>query len=99
MKKVNLVLSMAAGLLGGALLHYVWTQPVHAQSPASAPKEIRSQSFVLEDDKGNVQGVFSFDAGKHGSPTTIKLMDGNGRELWQVGGNGMRLLGSSTNSK
>ena len=61
MKKLNLALSIAAGLLGGVLSHYVWTQPVQAQARKPAPKEIRAQSFVLVNDKDQVEGVFSVD--------------------------------------
>jgi hypothetical protein len=96
MKKLNLVLSIAAGLFGGILSHFVWTQPTHAQTLSPAPKEVRSQSFVLVDEKGNIEGVFSFDDSKNGFPT-IKLSDGSGREIWTAGGNGMHLLGASTN--
>ncbi len=99
-KPSSLWLSLAAGLLGGVLSHYAWTQPVHAQSLASAPKEMRSQSFVLVDDKGAVQGVLSFDEAKN-FPTTIKLLDGKGHEIWSAGGSGMqmRLIASPKSPK
>ena len=93
MKRLTFVLSIAAGLLGGGLSHYVWTQPVHAQSQTPAPKEIRAQSFVLVNDKGEVQGVFSFDEPKVGRPS-IRLFDGNGREIWSAGGAQVRPLSS-----
>lgn len=95
-KPSSLVLSLAAGLLGGVLSHYVWTQPVHAQSLASAPSEIRAQSFVLVDNKGVVEGVLSFDQPNKRVPATIKLLDGTGREIWRAGGmgSGMRLIAS-----
>jgi|SRR5579864_8454785 hypothetical protein len=96
MKKLNLALSIAAGLFGGILSHFAWTQPAHAQTLPSAPKEVRSQSFVLVNDKGDIEGTFSFDDSKNGFPT-IKLSDGSGREIWRAGGNGMHLLGASTN--
>jgi hypothetical protein len=51
---------------------------------------------VLVDDKGDIEGVFSFDDSKNGFPT-IKLSDGSGREIWRAGGNGKRLLGALTN--
>jgi hypothetical protein len=97
MKKLNLALSIAAGLLGGTLSHYVWTQPVQAQSSASSPKEVRSQSFVLVDEQGIVQGVFTFDE-RMGAPTTIKLLDGKGREIWEAGGVRIRPAGALPNS-
>jgi hypothetical protein len=91
MKKLNLVLSIAAGLLGGVLSHYLWTQPVQAQSVVSAPKEIRAQSFVLVDDKGDVQGVFFVDEPKAGPPS-IELLDGKGKEIWAAGGRGFKVV-------
>jgi hypothetical protein len=98
MKKLNFPLSIAAGLLGGLLSHYVWTQPVHAQSMESAPKEVRSQSFVLVDGKGVVQGVFSVDKSADGS-AIIKLLNGEGREIWKAGANPIQLIGASTTPK
>jgi len=94
MNKLSLGLSIAAGLFGGVLSHYVWTQPVHAQSQAAAPKEVRAQSFVLVNDKGEVQGVFTFDEPKGGRPS-VKLLDGKGHEIWSAGGNPLRPLESS----
>lgn len=97
MKKLNVPLSIAAGLLGGLLSHYIWTPPVHAQSAESAPKEIRAQSFVLVDSKGVAQGVFSVDESA-GMPT-IKLHNREGQEIWQAGGSGVRLIGGATDPK
>ncbi len=96
MKKLNLALSIVAGLLGGALSHYIWTQPVHAQSALLAPKEVRSQSFVLVDAQGNVQGTFSVD--ERDDVPSIRLVDGQGHEIWRVGGNPMQLLAASPRS-
>ena len=83
MKNLNLALSIAAGLFGGILSHYAWTQPVQAQ--LGPTKEIRAQSFVLVNDKNEVQGTFIFDASEPGG-TKIKLLDGNGKEIWTAGG-------------
>lgn len=98
MKHLNVVLSVACGLLGGILSHYAWTLPVHAQTVASTPKEVRSQSFVLVDAKDHVQGVFSVDEPQSG-PAIIRLVDRNGHEIWKAGGNGLQPLGGSINHK
>jgi hypothetical protein len=91
MKKLNVGLSLAAGLLGGLLSHYASTPSVHAQSLAPVPKEVRAQSFVLIDDRGVVQGIFSVDESKQG-PAGIKLLDARGHEIWRAGGNGLRFV-------
>ena len=83
MKQLNLTLAFAAGLIGGVLSHYVWAQPVQAQS--QTPKEIRAQSFVLEDADGKRLGMFSVQArrpsGREASGS-IRLFDDRGREIW-----------------
>jgi hypothetical protein len=96
MKKLNLGLSIAAGLFGGLLSHYVWPQPVRAQVQLPAPKAVRAQNFVLADDKGKVQGVFTFNEPTKGRPS-VELFDGNGREIWSAGGSPLRPLVGSVN--
>lgn len=91
MKKLNIGLSIAAGLLGGIFSHYIWTQPVQAQNQTPAPKEVRAQSFVVVNEKGETQGVLTFGEPKNGR-TSVKLFDSNGREIFSAGGNPMRPL-------
>jgi len=91
MKKLNIGLSIAAGLLGGIFSHYVWTQPIQAQNQAPAPKEVRAQSFMVVNEKGEIQGVFTFGEPKNGR-TSVKLFDSNGREIFSAGGSPMRPL-------
>ena len=94
MKKLNLGLTIAAGLLGGVFCHYIWTQPVQAQNQTPTPKEVRAQSFVVVNDKGEIQGVLTFGEPK-GDRTSVKLYDGKGREIFAAGGDQMRPLSSS----
>jgi hypothetical protein len=80
-------LTLAGGLAGGILSHYIWLQSAHAQS--QAPAEIRAQSFTLVDPNNNVLGRLFIDrtgAGP-GAPGSgaIRLFDQNGRELWRAG--------------
>ena len=82
-RKLNLGLSLATGLLGGLLSHYVALDAVHAQLQPAPPKEITAQSFVLTDSQGNPAGVFGFD--KDGA-ATIKLFDKTGKVVWSAGG-------------
>ena len=74
--------------------HYVWTQPVQAQNQAPAPKELRAQSFVVVNDKGEIQGVLTFGEPK-GDRTSTNLYDGKGREIFTAGGDQLRPLSSS----
>jgi hypothetical protein len=80
-RKVNIWLAIAAGLIGGALSHYLAPLPVLAQTQAQ--KEIRSQSFVLVDSKNNVVGAFK--ASENGSKSTVVLIDSTGKEIWRAG--------------
>ena len=88
MNKTSLILSLAAGLLGGLIAQYAAPSSVRAQAPRPAPSEIRAQSFVLLNDKGDVSGSFGFD--NQGRPM-IRLFE-KGREIWSAGGNPTRQL-------
>jgi hypothetical protein len=86
MKKRNVAMSLAAGLLGGLISHYAMeTRLVHAQNlgpQAVAPTEVRAHRFVLVDEKGQIGGVIGFDT--QGAPT-IRLYH-NGQEIYYAGG-------------
>ena len=82
-RKLNLGLSLAAGLLGGILSHYISPALVHAQSQTIPPKEITAQSFVLVNEQGTPAGIFGFD--KDGG-ASIKLIDKAGKVLWSATG-------------
>ena len=88
MNKTSLILSLAAGLLGGLAAQYVTPASVHAQAPRPAPSEIRAQSFVLLNENGDVSGSFGFD--NQGHPV-IRLFEKN-REVWSAGGSPTRQL-------
>ena len=88
MNKTSLLLSLAAGLLGGLLAQYVAPSSVHAQTPRPAPSEIRAQNFVLLNENGDVSGSFGFD--NQGHPI-IRLFE-KGREVWSAGGSPTRQL-------
>jgi hypothetical protein len=82
-RKLNLGLSIAAGLLGGFLSHYISPELVHAQTQAAPPKEIRAQRFVLVNDDGKPAGLLGFD--QDGQPNVI-LLDKTGKVLWNASG-------------
>ena len=81
-RQLNLGLSLAAGLLGGFLSHYVSPALVHAQTQAASPKQITAQKFVLVNDAGLPAGVFGLQ--KDGS-ASIQLMDKDDRVVWSAG--------------
>ena len=58
-RNLTLAISLAAGLLGGVLSHYVTLPAVHAQAPAPNAVEIRAQRFTLVDDQGSAIGTFT----------------------------------------
>jgi hypothetical protein len=76
----TLSFALAAGMLGGVLSRYV--SPVLAFAQPQTGKEIKSQSFVLVDDKDNIVGAFKSSADR--IPTVV-LLDRNGREIWRAG--------------
>ncbi|HXI39117.1 MAG TPA: hypothetical protein VNH83_04020 [Bryobacteraceae bacterium] len=61
-RKANFTLALAAGLLGGMFSRYLTPTPVFAQVQASAPKEIRAQSFFLVNKQGTPLGRIGFDS-------------------------------------
>ncbi len=87
MKPLYLTLSLAAGLAGGMLSHYVWPQPAQAQAQQT-PQEIRAQRFVLEDANGRTLGTFAPETQRNGialrgASGGIRLFDERGREIWR----------------
>jgi hypothetical protein len=81
--KLNLGFSLAVGLLGGILSHYIYPELVLAQSQTVPPKEISAQRFVLVTDKGIPAGFFGFD--KDGNPS-FALLDSSGKIIWSENG-------------
>jgi hypothetical protein len=92
-RKLNVFLALAAGLFGGLLSRYYLTPATvfaqaHAPAQASAPTEIRAQSFVLVDFGGNVVGKFMVDRLQPpglGHQPAIVLLDAEGHEIWRAG--------------
>jgi len=90
--KRNLFLSLAAGLVGGLLSHYMTTSTVFAQ--AQAPKEVRAQSLTLVDGADHILGTFTSAPALPGRstapgqprPVRIVLKDSDGLEIWSAGG-------------
>ena len=92
-RKLNLGLSLAVGLLGGCLSHYVFPEMVQAAQTAP-PSQIKAQSFVLVNSGGSTAGIFGFD--QQGRPNVI-LYDNTGKVVWSTQGNtNPKLLAVST---
>jgi hypothetical protein len=81
-RNLNLVLALAAGLLGGLISRYISPVAVLAQTQTPVPREIRSQSFVLVNAQGVAMGLMGFDP--QGRPV-MKLVDERGRTIWSAG--------------
>jgi|SRR5579864_39071 len=90
MPKLNIALSLAAGLLGGFLSRTISLPAVHAQNPPNAARpaptapplsapEIRAQRFTITDSNGRTIATFSGEWGN------VILRDANGKELWRAG--------------
>jgi len=73
------VLSFAAGLVGGLVPLYVLPPTVFAQAQKAAPKEIQAQNFILVNSQGTPMGLFGFNP--QGKPI-IKLVDERGMTIW-----------------
>jgi len=80
MRKPTVAIAFAAGLLGGVASRYLSPQPVRADS---IPKEMRAQSFILVDERGNVLGTLREESA--GRPV-LELFDAKGAQIWSAGG-------------
>jgi hypothetical protein len=98
-KHLNIVLALAAGLLGGLISRYVAPPTAFAQNPTPVTKEIRAQSFVLVDPAGRTLATFAPEpllsrvSTLNVSPPLsgrIILLDSNSREIWSAGGSPFR---------
>ena len=91
MQKLNLALSLAAGLLGGFLSRNLTLPTAHAQEPHQ--KELKAESFILVDGADRTVGTFTFEP-NFATPRIprIVLRDPSGRVLWSAGGSPIRPL-------
>lgn len=98
MNKLLVFGAFLAGLAGGLASRFILPEPVQAQT--TAPKQIRAQSFVVEDAAGRIVGIFSADpigpvnplGPVKASPASIRLLDLEGNEVWRAGGRQLRPL-------
>ncbi|MFZ0884312.1 MAG: hypothetical protein WAN14_13020 [Candidatus Acidiferrales bacterium] len=78
--KLNLGLSLVAGLLGGFMSYSLFPRVLHAQEQAPAPKTITAERFILKNEQGTTVGVFGLKDGK----ANITLFDSTGRVIWST---------------
>jgi hypothetical protein len=69
--KANWILCLTAGIIGGAVSHFAWIQPVHAQVFRVVPQQVRAQQFVLVDEKDK---TFA----------TLAVTEINGKEVFEI---------------
>ena len=69
--KGNWILCLAAGVIGGAVVHFAWIQPVHAQVFRIVPQQVSAQELVLVDQKDKTFATL----------TVTKI---NGREVFEI---------------
>ena len=102
--KSNWLLCLAAGIVGGAISHFAWSIPVHAQNSSSvtrtgspsppqvytATPEIHAQEFILLDSKGVQKASIQVDS-VHGLDL-VEILNSSGQVIFTAGGSGARLL-------
>jgi hypothetical protein len=79
---MNIGLSLAAGLLGGFLSHYISPRLVHAQAEPVPTNEIRAQGFILVNADGTPAGIFGFEKGR----ANVVLLNSAGKVVWRATG-------------
>ena len=79
-QKLNLGLSLVAGLLGGITSYSLSPRVLRAQEQAPPPKTITAERFILTNEQGTTAGVFGLKDGK----ANITLFDSAGRVIWST---------------
>jgi hypothetical protein len=98
MNKTTIGVTLLAGLAGGVISRYISPAPVLAQQAQASPMELRAQRFVLINPDGSVAGTFAVERPKPTdipfpfTPSSIRLLDSSGKEIWRAGGNPVRNL-------
>jgi hypothetical protein len=86
-QKTQLIVAVAAGLAGSAIMRFAAPLPAFAQDQTQTPKEIRTQSVVLVDQSNRVVGTFTTAAAPLSTaPAHIVLRDASGSVIWTPDG-------------
>jgi hypothetical protein len=82
MQRLNVLLALFAGLMGGILSDYLLPERVQT----AFPNVVAAQRFVLVDSGGHPAGVFSVGTPSGQQGTGIVLYDAQGRQIWYASG-------------
>ena len=82
MQRLNVLLALFAGLLGGIVSGYLLPQRVQT----AVPNVVAAQRFVLVDSVGNPAGFFAVGTPSGRNLSGIVLHDAQGREIWYASG-------------
>jgi hypothetical protein len=75
----NMMLSIAAGLLGGTVVPYLRVPSVHAQAQSLKPKILEAEAFRLVNEAGHVAGTMTINSAGSG---VITMFDANGKVIF-----------------
>jgi hypothetical protein len=83
-RPVSVILSLAAGLLGGVVApHILPVTAVHAQAQAPPPKIVEAGAFKLVNNAGHVAGTLAIDAAGSG---VLTMFDADGKVIFTTSG-------------
>ena len=84
MKPVSVILSLAAGVLGGVVAPHIFpVTPVHAQAQPSPSKIVEAGTFRLVNNAGHVAGTLAIDAAGSG---VLTMFDADGKVIFTTSG-------------
>ena len=84
MQRLNVLLALFAGLLGGIVSGYLAPQLLPPRAQTAVPSVVAAQRFVLVDNAGNPAGFFAVGTPGRQQGTAIVLYDAEGREIWRA---------------
>jgi hypothetical protein len=84
MRPASVILSLAAGLLGGVVAPHIFpVTPVHAQAQTPPPKIVEAGAFKLINNSGHVAGTLAIDAAGNG---VLTMFDADGKVIFTTSG-------------
>ena len=84
MRPVSVILSLAAGLVGGVVApHILPVTPVHAQAQNPPPRIVEAETFKLVNNAGHVAGTLAIDGTGSG---VLTMFDATGKVIFTTSG-------------